>query len=193
MSEAYVPTKYSQASQEARLPPPDVDSGGPRRDPGSTAQGSRPSVRLIWRVERRDTFLALRAARRSRSGPLSVSWVPGDPAEPARVAFAIGRKVGPAVKRNLLRRRLRALVRETAAPLRPGAYLIGATPGAAGLSYTSLGHSLNEALVKNARVVPGTQAPGRPSRCSAPAAGSAAAAGPAPATTAGPVCRDDAI
>jgi ribonuclease P protein component len=163
MSEAYVPTKYSQASQEARLPPSDVDSGRAGRDPGSTAQGSRPSVRLIWRVERRDTFLALRAARRSRSGPLTVSWVPGDPAQPARVAFAIGRKVGPAVERNLLRRRLRALVQETAAPLRPGAYLIGATPGAAGLSYHSLGQALSEALVKNARVVPGTQAARTPS------------------------------
>jgi RNase P protein component len=149
MSEAYVSTQQSQASQEARLQAPDVDAGRPRRDPGPPAQGPRPSVRLIWRVDRRDTFLALRAARRSRSGPLTVSWVPGDP---ARVAFAIGRKFGPAVDRNLLRRRLRALVRETSAPVRPGAYLIGATPGAAGLSYPALGVCLDEALRKSARV-----------------------------------------
>jgi ribonuclease P protein component len=163
MSEAYVSTEQSQASQEARLQAPDVDASRPRRDPGSTAQGPRPSVRLIWRVDRRDTFLALRDARRSRYGPLTVSWVPGNPALPARVAFAIGRKVGPAVDRNLLRRRLRALLRETSAPLGPGAYLIGAAPPAAALSYEALGLSLDEALRKSARLTtdrpPPTPAP----------------------------------
>ncbi len=146
MSEAYVPTQQSQAGQEARLQAPDVHAGGTRRDPGSPGQGPRPAVRLIWRVEHRDTFLALRAARRSRSGPLTVAWVPGDPAEPPRVAFAIGRKVGPAVVRNRIRRRLRALVRETTAPVLPGAYLVGVAPGATTSSYGSLGASLDAAL-----------------------------------------------
>jgi ribonuclease P protein component len=77
-----------------------------------------------------------------------VSWVPGDPIEPARVAFAIGRRVGSAVDRNRVRRRLRALVRETPAPVPAGAYLIGVAPGATELTYAQLGASLEDALHK---------------------------------------------
>ncbi|HWE57040.1 MAG TPA: ribonuclease P protein component [Acidimicrobiales bacterium] len=96
----------------------------------------------MWRVEHRDTFEALRRGRRRRRGPLTVSWVPGDPAEPPRVAYTIGRRVGSAVVRNRLRRRLRMLMRQLATDLRPGAYLVGASPEAARLTYTQL-----EALV----------------------------------------------
>jgi ribonuclease P protein component len=52
------------------------------------------------------------------------------------VAFAIGRAVGPAVTRNLVRRRLRQLL--AAAALPPGWYLIGARPEAAGRSFDEL-------------------------------------------------------
>jgi ribonuclease P protein component len=79
-----------------------------------------------------------------------VAWVPGDPAEPARVAFAVGRRVGSAVERNRVRRRLRALVRETPAPVPAGAYLIGAAPTATELSYAQLGAALDDALRKTA-------------------------------------------
>jgi ribonuclease P protein component len=58
------------------------------------------------------------------------------------VAFSIGRQVGPAVARNRIRRRLRMLMREAAPRLQPGAYLIGAGPEAAQLSYGQLGELL---------------------------------------------------
>jgi ribonuclease P protein component len=64
--------------------------------------------------------------------------VPGDPTEPPRVAYTIGRRVGPAVVRNRLRRRLRMLMRQAAPHLRPGAYLIGASTEAAALTYVEL-------------------------------------------------------
>jgi ribonuclease P protein component len=67
-----------------------------------------------------------------------MSWVPGDPDEPPRVGYVVGRRVGPAVVRNRLRRRLRALMRQNAPRLQPGAYLIGAGPEAAGLSFPQL-------------------------------------------------------
>jgi ribonuclease P protein component len=54
------------------------------------------------------------------------------------VGYTIGRRVGPAVTRNRLRRRLRMLMREAAPRLHPGAYLIGAAPEAAQLSYRQL-------------------------------------------------------
>src|SRR5579862_935798 len=111
MSEEDVPAKCTEASQEARL---QASDGDPRRS-GHTqvppAQGQAAPVGLIWRVRDRRTFAEFRAARRHRSGPLTVSFVPGRPTDPPRVAFAIGRKVGGAVERNRLRRRLRVVVR----------------------------------------------------------------------------------
>lgn len=66
-----------------------------------------------------------------------------------RVAYAVGRRVGNAVVRNRLRRRLRAAVREIDAErggLAPGAYLISARPEAAGRPYADLRATLGEAL-----------------------------------------------
>ncbi|MHB1535700.1 MAG: ribonuclease P protein component [Acidimicrobiales bacterium] len=101
---------------------------------------------MIWRVDRRDTFHALALANRRRSGAITVSWVSGDPAEPPRVALAIGRRTGSAVVRNRLRRRLRMLMRESAPQLAPGSYLIGAGPDATSLSYNDLRVTLIRAL-----------------------------------------------
>jgi ribonuclease P protein component len=52
------------------------------------------------------------------------------------VAYALGRAIGPAVVRNRLRRRLRALL--TATTLPAGFYLIGAQPIAAQRSKNEL-------------------------------------------------------
>ena len=54
------------------------------------------------------------------------------------MAFTIGRRVGPAVVRNRLRRRLRMLMRQAAPHMRPGAYMIGATAPATNLPYSEL-------------------------------------------------------
>lgn len=71
---------------------------------------------------------------RHRRGPLSVTRAtpPGAPAsDPPRVAYAVGKRVGTAVARNRLRRRLRSAVKANAGRLRPGvAYLVSAGPGA---------------------------------------------------------------
>ena len=146
MSEANFPTEQPPAGQATRVPAPDVDTRGPGDHQGAAAEGSPSPVGLIWRVDKRDIFEALRRARRRREGPITVSWVPGDPAEPPRVAYTIGRKAGSAVVRNRVRRRLRMLIREAAPELRPGAYLIGAGPGAALLSYEELRTKLRKAL-----------------------------------------------
>jgi ribonuclease P protein component len=55
------------------------------------------------------------------------------------VAYAVGRRVGGAVARNRLRRRLRAVVRAEAEHLVPGhAYLVGAGPAATTVSHREL-------------------------------------------------------
>src|SRR5207245_774623 len=122
MGEANVPAEHTQTSEETRFPPSHEHAGGSRRSQGPPSEGPAPAVGLIWRITDRRTFAALRQARRVRQGPLTVSFIDGSPNEPPRVAYAIGRKVGGAVKRNRLRRRLRAIVQELAPLLRPGAY-----------------------------------------------------------------------
>ena len=81
-----------------------------------------------------------------RAGPITVTWAPGDPAEPPRVAYAIGRRVGGATVRNRVRRRLRSIVRDLRPALGPGAWLIGAAPEVANLSYGELKATLARAF-----------------------------------------------
>jgi ribonuclease P protein component len=93
---------------------------------------------------------------------LALSYVAGDVAgptrgEPPRVAYAVSKRVGPAVVRNRVRRRLRHAVaahRELLVP--DGAYLVIPRPGSADASYAELSRWVAELLAG----VPG--APGRP-------------------------------
>jgi len=48
--------------------------------------------------------------------------------------------------RNRIRRRLRAIIREVGAQLRPGAYLFGASAAASSLSYGDLRATVCQAL-----------------------------------------------
>ncbi len=150
MGEASVPAQQPQASQAPRVPSPHVD---PRRsgDRGRPApEGPAPTVRLTGSprpVKGRRAFAALaQSRRRVRRGTITVTWVPGDPAEPPRVAYAVGRRAGGAVVRNRIRRRLRAVIRDLSSELAPGSYLVGAGGQAASLSYGELRATVSEAL-----------------------------------------------
>lgn len=69
---------------------------------------------------------------------------------PAEVGFALGRRLGTAVIRNQVRRRLRALILDvdrTVVPWPSGAYLFGCSPTAATLSSAEL-RPYVEALAK---------------------------------------------
>jgi ribonuclease P protein component len=73
------------------------------------------------------------------------------------VAFALGRALGPAVTRNQLRRRLRAICREltTTGDLPPGMLLIGASPAVVELTYAQLDAEMRS-MVRTLRVSPTT-------------------------------------
>jgi ribonuclease P protein component len=88
--------------------------------------------------------------RQVRAGALWCSWIADDIAVPPRVAYAIGRSVGSAVVRNRLRRRLRALAHDwaRAGELRPGWYLVGATPVAARLDGAALASMFSQLMTK---------------------------------------------
>lgn len=81
---------------------------------------------------------------------MTVTHLP-DASTPPRVAYSVGKKVGPAVVRNRVKRRLRAIVAELARPTGslppgPGAYLVSVGPGAATLPYAGLAASVRGAF-----------------------------------------------
>lgn len=138
MREAHLPAQQPEAEEEARLPRPHAHAW--RAGGASLASPARPQApqRLIWRVRDRATFEALARARRYRRGPLSVRFVPGEPETPVRVAFALGRNVGSAVRRNRARRRLRAAIERHRDELAPGAYLFGGGASVVTLPFATL-------------------------------------------------------
>ena len=92
---------------------------------------------MIWRVRDRHSFRRLGVeGQRCRAGLLWCTYVADPTLTPPRVAFALGRTLGPAVARNRLRRRLRVLLSSVDLP--PGLYLIGAGPGVVERSYIEL-------------------------------------------------------
>lgn len=67
---------------------------------------------------------------------LSVSVLPGPPGSSSAVAFSISRRVGSAVVRNRVRRRLRELL--SGARLPPGTYLVVVQPAARSATFADL-------------------------------------------------------
>ena len=88
---------------------------------------------MIRPVRDRRTFVALRARGiRVRRGPLALTFLAEEGAAGTRVAYAITKRVGGAVQRNRLRRRLRAVVADLAgdesASVPAGVLLVSAGP-----------------------------------------------------------------
>jgi ribonuclease P protein component len=73
--------------------------------------------------------------------------------EVPRVAYSVGRRIGGAVVRNRLRRRLRAAVADIPG-LVPGAYLVGVSPGATALAYEDLKAQVTRAMTAASRPRP---------------------------------------
>ncbi|MBI2709833.1 MAG: ribonuclease P protein component [Actinobacteria bacterium] len=103
----------------------------------------------VQRVRGRRAFDAFhQPQRRAAAGVVQVRWAPGGLA-PA-VAYAISRRIGGAVTRNRVRRRLRAAFDEIAdrSPqlLPAGRYLVTVSPAAALAPYTTIVGDLDGAL-----------------------------------------------
>jgi ribonuclease P protein component len=67
------------------------------------------------------------------------------------VGYALGRKIGSAVRRNRLRRQLRELVKSHQSDLRPGWYVMGASPKATALSFSELSKEMDLLVRKCAK------------------------------------------
>ena len=110
--EAHFSAEQPGPRTASRLSPPQRDGRRPQ-DPGSTP-GPRPqeAQRLITLRKRAD-FLAANAGRRaSTPGFVLLVRDRADGDEAIRVGFTVTKKIGGAVVRNRMKRRLRALARE---------------------------------------------------------------------------------
>jgi ribonuclease P protein component len=147
MREAHVPAEHPPAQEAPRVPPSDVDPGGPSDREESPPAGADSTLRLIWRVRGRATFAALARARPQRVGPVVVRRVPARAGEPPKVAYSSTRGVGGAVARNRLRRRLRAAVADARDQLGDGhAYLVTGGSEALTMPFADLRAAVAQAL-----------------------------------------------
>ena len=151
--EAHLPAKRPEAGQEAWVPQPHVDPRRPRSSQEPSPQGPSQDRCLIRGISDRATFARLRANGTSvRSSHLRLRHL-DDIAEDAdlRVAYAIPRKVGSAVVRNRIRRRIRGLLderRATGLPLPTGAMLFIVFPSARDLTHQDLREQVTDVLDK---------------------------------------------
>jgi ribonuclease P protein component len=146
MREADLPAEQPEAQEEARIPDPDAHARRPVRAQVAAHPRALAPLGLTFRIRARGTFALLARARVCRSEPVWVRRVEIVGQGP-QVAFAVSRRVGNAVTRNRVRRRLRAALGEEHAAVRPdSAYLVGATPAAGGASYAQLRAALGDCL-----------------------------------------------
>ena len=89
-----------------------------------------------------------RCSSKGRSGPVSVSFVEKPDWNRSQVAYAVNRNVGNAVQRNLLRRRMKAIVFEQSTGLSVGAYVVRCGPGGPTLKFNELKVAMSRALEK---------------------------------------------
>lgn len=97
-------------------------------------------------------FARVRRGRRVNGTFLALAYVRREPESadaPPRVGFSVGKRVGNAVERNRVKRRLREAVRRKLAGMASGWDLvISARAGAAEAGYTALDSELKELLAR---------------------------------------------
>ena len=148
--EADLSAEQPRAGAPSRLPCADGDGGRPVGDPGPPGARPQEAVGLTTLTKRRD-FLAANSGKRAPMPGFVLLMRPRDDGDPAmRVGFTVTKKIGNAVVRNRMKRRLRALARELLPTEgRPGAdhVLIG-REGGIERDFAALRAELSKALRK---------------------------------------------
>ena len=155
--EADLPAQEAASRQGTRLPRPDEDHRGtpgvgrpPRSRPqeahGLTTDRGHNSPRLVM-LSKPEDFAALQGEGTVRSHSLLVVRVRWTGLEETRFGMSTGRKLGGAVVRNKVRRRLREALRVMAPSFQPGwDVLIIARPPVTGADFQTVAGALQNLL-----------------------------------------------
>lgn len=101
-----------------------------------------------YRLTKRGSFrYVYNKGERFSCGILNIVFVKG---KSLKIGFSVSNKVGHAVKRNKLRRRLRAIFRELAPSLNAAQIVVVAKPSAAEVSFDCLKNEVVRLLKKSA-------------------------------------------
>ena len=116
-------------------------------------------MRRAHRLRRPADFQRVRAVRRSWGNPLLVLYVAPNDGHATRLGISVGKRVGKAVIRNQVKRRVREAVRHRHASLRPGHDLVFiARASAATADWPALRDAADE-LLRRARVLSAIPSP----------------------------------
>lgn len=141
------------AGPPARLPQPHGDPGRPQRDSRPPQPRPQEAVGVSNLTKRRDFLAANKGKRAPTPGFVLLvhDRADGDPA--MRVGFTVTKKIGNAVVRNRMKRRLRALSRELlpAAGVRGADHVLIGREGGIERDYGLLRAELTKALARVAR------------------------------------------
>jgi len=124
-NETHLPTQHPATCPSTRVPSSDVQQGWAIHHPSASSQGPTSAERLIESCNQRTDFAELQRANRFSGQLFWMMFSPDATLEFPRVAYAIGRGYGNAVRRNRIRRQTRAILRQNATDLPRGRYLIG--------------------------------------------------------------------
>ena len=123
--EENVSTKSSTSEATSRVSPPNADPFGARHHQGTPRQGPQAARGLTRPIESlkssREFSRVMRAGVRTRSGPVTVVRLPTEIGR-SRIGIVAGRRLGGAVTRNRVKRRIREAA--TRAGLAPSDYVI---------------------------------------------------------------------
>jgi ribonuclease P protein component len=111
------------------------------------------------RLTRSQDFARVRRRGRSAGSPLLVVYVLPVRSPEIRIGFSVSKKVGKAVVRNRVKRRMREVMRYYLPSLRPGQDLVViARPAAAGAEYREIAACIDSALRKTGALRPVVEA-----------------------------------
>ena len=102
---------------------------------------------MVWSLREGSSFTRVRESGRSgRATHVTLKVLRLDDGHPVRLGMAVGRQVGNAVHRNLLRRRLRVIIAEVSEHMIGMAVTIRLLSGATSAPYADLRRSVRSAL-----------------------------------------------
>lgn len=150
MDEKDLATQPQETGQDPRLPGQDAHPG---RAQGAEAQAAEGPLAAhapgapLKSLKGEGAFLRLRQGRAGRGRYVIVRWLP---ASELRVGIVVSKKVGKAVVRNRVKRRLREILRRLHLPR--AHLLLVATPEAREAGFAELFQDLTRALKKSGLV-----------------------------------------